>query len=359
MEYLQAQQVSTWVEVLKSPTQGQRSQFVQWLKESPRNLREFLIMFAIEQELNSLDADRKLDIQALVAQVESQPIPLRPVMQEATTRGRGLRRAVGVAVAASLVAGVLLFGGYHVHYALGWREYATAVGEQRAFELEDGSIVHLNTHSRVSIRLSAGMREVRLLQGEALFRVTHDVARPFRVYTADATIEDVGTQFDVYDRRDGTVVSVIEGSVNVTAARPVTAADPAADSVPAAGLVTGRSGAGEAGRRVVTRSLVASEEAHVDSSGAVRVAALGSVSDAVAWRERRLVFHDRSLAFISAEFNRYSRKQIRLEGEDVGRRVYSGVFDVDDMDSLAQVLAGDPDLRVESLDQQIVVRARP
>jgi ferric-dicitrate binding protein FerR (iron transport regulator) len=85
---------------------------------------------------------------------------------------------------------------------------------------------------------------------------------------------------------------------------------------------------------------------------------VASVTDVVAWRDRRLVFHERTLAFIVSEFNRYSRKQIRLEGDDAAQRVYSGVFDVDDMDSLGQVLARDPELSVDSSEHDIVVRGR-
>jgi transmembrane sensor len=42
-------------------------------------------------------------------------------------------------------------------------------------------VVYLNTHSRVAIRLASGEREIRLLGGEALFRVHHDPSRPLRV----------------------------------------------------------------------------------------------------------------------------------------------------------------------------------
>jgi ferric-dicitrate binding protein FerR (iron transport regulator) len=82
------------------------------------------------------------------------------------------------------------------------------------------------------------------------------------------------------------------------------------------------------------------------------------VADAVAWQKRRLVFRQQTLEFIAAQFNRYSRKQIRIEGPAVANRVYTGVFDADDVDSFAQALASDPKLGVEESAQAIVITSR-
>jgi transmembrane sensor len=226
----------------------------------------------------------------------------------------------------------------------GWKEYATATGEQRAFELEDGSVLHLNTHSRIALRLSRQVREVRLLQGEALFRVHHDSARPFRVYTSDAVIQAVGTQFNVYNRADGTEVAVIEGRVKVS---------------PRASSATMKYGAPEMTlpEDPATRSIGASEAAHVER-GQLSVRAMPVVADVIAWQERRLVFRNETLEHIVAEFNRYTVRQIRLNGVGVRSRVFSGVFDVDDPDSLAQVLARDATLSVSSSEQGVVVASR-
>ena len=73
-----------------------------------------------------------------------------------------------------------------------------------------------------------------MLRGEALFRVHHDAGRPFRVYTDDAIVQAVGTQFDVYRRDDGTVVSVLEGRVDVTPAAAVASASGGGTAVPRA-----------------------------------------------------------------------------------------------------------------------------
>lgn len=352
LEALQAQQASTWVEALRHPRPGDEARFIAWLKESPRHVRDFLLMLSVDQALESLDARRLHDIESLLARVDRRVAPL-------SMRSK----AVAVAVASSLrrwrlaalAAGVLLATGGGWAWLLHGRSsslaFETATGEQRTFELEDGSVVYLNTHSRVVIQFSTQARTVRLLQGEALFRVHHDINRPFRVYTDDAVVQAVGTQFDVYRRDDGTVVAVLEGRVNVTAEPPAPAQSLSDPQAPGGASATTQKAA-------ASRSLVASEEARVSHAGLVSIREVSDVSDSVAWRERRLIFREQTLQHIVSEFNRYRRNPIRLEGSAVMERVYTGVFDADDADSLAQVLLRDPALIVDRSGDTIVVRAR-
>jgi len=345
LESLYAVQASGWVETMRHASPGDEMRFVAWLKESPRNVRDFLLMLSLDCALEKLDAERLHSIEALIRKVDQRvaPLTLRPA-PAAAARSRRLRWA-------ALAAGVLVASvGALVWYAHpGFHEFETATGEQRTLELEDGSVVSLNTHSRVAVRLAAHAREVRLLRGEALFHVAHDPSRPFLVSTDDAVVQAVGTQFDVYRRDDGTVVAVLEGRVNVTTA----AAAPAA-SGSAAAPVAGR----EQPRAAAVRSLGASQEAQVSHEGSVSIREVNNVSDTVAWRERRLIFRDQTLGQIVGEFNRYRTQPIRLEGNGVSERIYTGVFDADDANSLLQVLARDPALAVEREGEATLVRLR-
>jgi transmembrane sensor len=347
LEVLYAVQASRWVETMRHASPGDEMRFVAWLKESPRNVRDFLQMLSLDCALEKLDAERLHSIEALITKVDLRvtPLTLRPATAAAAAaRSRRLRWA-------ALAAGVLVaaVGALFWYAHPGFHEFETATGEQRTFELEDGSVVSLNTHSRVAVRLAAHAREVRLLRGEALFHVAHDPSRPFLVSTDDAVVQAVGTQFDVYRRADGTVVAVLEGRVNVTTAAPAPAASGSA-AVPVAGR--------EAPRAATVRSLGASQEAQVSHEGSVSIREVNNVSDTVAWRERRLIFRDQTLEQIVGEFNRYRAHPIRLEGSGVSERVYTGVFDADDAESLLQVLAHDPALAVEREGETIVVRLR-
>jgi transmembrane sensor len=348
LEKLLAHRASRWVEDIHDATPQERSAFVAWLKESPGNVRNFLLMSMIDQSLEAVDPERSHDVESLLATVDSTIVELpRVPLRPAPKRPRRARWAVA---AACVIGGSVIAWFSMNHREPAWRVFETATGEQRAFELEDGSLIHLNTHSRAAIRFSARGREVRLLDGEALFRVQHDATRPFRVYTNDAVIQAIGTQFNVYERPQGTTVAVIEGRVNIQPAisAAMLAATPRAEALSSAAQLPTSS----------SRIVHSSEEAEITHQGEVSVRAAPNVTDAVAWQKRRLVFRQQTLEFIAAQFNRYSRKQIRIEGPAVSNRVYTGVFDADDVDSFAQALASDPQVDVQSTAQTIVITSR-
>jgi len=351
LRYLQAQEASAWVEALCNPSPAQRAAFVAWLKDSPRNVQDFLLMLTIDNALDHIDAKRLLDIQTLCAQVNRQVLPFPTQRKSPERLGAGRSSWRRPAIAAALVAA--LVGGWALLAQRGadWKDLRTGASEQRSVELQDGSVIQLNARSHATFRFLTQSREVRLLEGEALFRVHHDAGRPFRVYTNDAVIQDVGTQFNVYSRSDGTLISVIEGRVNVT---PGVHVDLSATSPRAAGDQPHAA----APAQVASLNVSANEEVQVNHAGAMSVHTVVNVLDAVAWQQRRLVFRRQTLANIVEEFNRYNHQQVRVEGADALARVYSGVFDADDPDSLALVLSREPDLAVEQTAEGFVVRLR-
>ena len=76
--------------------------------------------------------------------------------------------------------------------------FRTVAGQRRSIDLPDGSRVTLAATSslRTLPNYGSGAREVELT-GEAMFSVTHDEARPFRVHVGSTIVEDLGTEFAV------------------------------------------------------------------------------------------------------------------------------------------------------------------
>jgi transmembrane sensor len=340
---LQLERVSAWIQVLQHATLADNAAFVAWLKESPQNCRDILLMLTVERALNKVDVQRLNDTTALIAQVDSTVVALPPRQGRPPPlllRTRTLRWAAA-GIAALFVGG----SAYYLEGHVGWTEYRTGASEQRAFVLTDGSIVHLNTHSRIAVRLTPKGREVRLMDGEALFRVQHDPATPFRVYTENAEIEDVGTEFDVNSRAEGTFVAVLEGRVNVASVKPVPATTNSLLNWMRPDYSGGRS------KRADFQTLVASQEAQIGPSGFVLIHDVSNASHAAAWRNWRLVFRQESLERIVEQFNRFNSRKIRLDGPGVASRIYGGIFDAYDTDTLLQVLRKD-------LDLDVVIRSR-
>jgi transmembrane sensor len=334
-EHRVAEEAAAWLETLKTAGAHERAAFAAWAKESPRHVRDFLLMTALDAELAAIDPQRR----HAVSDAAGHPgnvVPLEAISPPPSMRPahRSRRIAVfarrGAAIAAAGLVAALLWMQLSPQDI---QRYATATGEQRTFELEDGSVVYLNTSSRVETHFSDAARDLRLLEGEALFKVRKDPARPFRVRTTEAVIQAVGTQFNVRHDPRGTRVSVIEGRVKVLAR-----ADRKSETL--------------------APTLDAGEEARIAADSHVLSRAAADVEKVTAWRHRRLVFRTDTLADIVAEFNRYNRSpQIRLEDPALAGRRFSGVFDADDPESLAQVLTGHSGLAVERTAQAIVIRA--
>ena len=156
--------------------------------------------------------------------------PSAPGKAPPTTRPRRLRaRPLAAAAALAFLALTTLWLTRDgERYGLP-RTYSTAHGEQIERPLPDGSLLHLNTDSKVTVRYSRRERVVELDRGEALFKVAHDNAqRGFRVAAGNAQVLDVGTQFDIYLKPGAVLVTVVEGIVAVYAGRAVAYADLAA-----------------------------------------------------------------------------------------------------------------------------------
>jgi len=140
---------------------------------------------------------------SLAAALDGAALPAAKVGERGV---RPLRWLAAAAVAGFLASGI----GY---LTMQPKHYATAIGEIRAVTLADGSRVTLNTASELEISFTRNRRNVRLLRGEAMFEVAKDRARPFVVAADGASMQAVGTIFDVRSERGKVELTVAEGIV--------------------------------------------------------------------------------------------------------------------------------------------------
>jgi transmembrane sensor len=330
-----AERAAEWWSVLKTAGPAEREEFAAWIAESPRHLEEFLYTTAVVQEIRHVDIERLPAVKAMLVTAPVNVIHLSPhaVSDEPAPSDlsetaaeprihRSSRRPW--AWAASLIAVATLAATAYWSYRSNWQTYATSVAEQRSFELPDRSVIHLNGRTRLQVHLSTETRDIRLLDGEAMFKVEHDPTRPFRVHSNGTIIQAIGTQFNVRRQGFGTTVAVIEGAVQVS-----------------------------------KEKLTAGQEARIGHDGLIERRIPVDIATVSAWRQHRLIFRADTLTDVATEFNRYNRTpQIIIEGDVSRARRYSGVFDADDPRSLMEFLRGDAELDLEERDDRIVIRVR-
>ncbi len=337
-EYAIAAEAAQWHARQGHLSPREQCAFSEWLKASPRHVREFLMVETLADELRHVDPQRRHDVEALLAAPPDDIVALPDAGASHAgklSRPRPWnRRAIAIAAAVCGVAVLTLAGMRLPQWLGGWQTFTTAVGEQRVLQLADDSVVNLNTGSRLQVHISDRMREMRLLEGEAFFKVRQDAGRPFRVYTRDAVIQAIGTQFNVHRRTHDTRVAVVEGRVRVVPAVEKPALTP-------------------------PDALGAGEEVQIGADGRIKQRARPDVINVVAWRQRRLVFREETLTEIAAEFNRYNQApKFRLEGVDGKTQHYTGTFDADNPQAMASLLSQQSDLDVQTTDKEIVVRPR-
>ncbi|HRN80961.1 MAG TPA: FecR domain-containing protein [Nitrosomonas europaea] len=121
------------------------------------------------------------------------------------------------------LAGVALSTGWLARENTPWQrllaDASTATGEQKTLQLDDGSIIVLNTDSAVSTDLAGPHRLLMLWRGEILITTGADTGiamkRPFWVHTPFGRIQALGTRFVVRLEADRARISVQEGAVEL------------------------------------------------------------------------------------------------------------------------------------------------
>ena len=326
-----AEEAAQWLIELEEDSGADLTRFAAWLTASPRHIEEFLFASSLWNALDTLDEQRRVDIEQLIAAARSNVQPLEfgnapSVMRVPTPTG------MWRALAAALVGVVVMLG---IWSSVDQRSttYSTDIGEQRVLKLTDGSIVTLNTRSQAVVRFADNARNVELTQGEALFDVEHDAARPFRVVAGPVVVQAIGTQFNVHRNNGVTTVSVVEGVVQIA---HVAEHSPGADA------------------RAVRLSV--GDQLEVSANGMLVPRQGAEIDRVMAWRERRLIFRDESLAAIANEFNRYNKQQLVVEGTATRSRRITGVFHADDPGALIAFLERDADLAVRVRDDRIVIQ---
>lgn len=268
--------------------------FSDWRRD-PENSRAFQKVEAMWDAAGALAGNP--DMAALTAEVVRTSKGRRP-------RPSGLLVPLGVAGAAALAICVC---------SVAWLQqrpvsYATAIGEQRTVQLEDGSRIVLDTNSAIAVRYTRANRSVTLTSGQAMFDVEGDAARPFIVAAGDTRVTAIGTRFDV--RRSGSGARVI--------------------------LVDGRVAVRQEEARTAEWSLEPGQQVTTSAEKPRVIAA--NVPATTSWTVGRLTFEDTPISVAVAEVNRYSREPIELRDPRISEIRVSGVFNAGDIDGFVAAL---------------------
>ncbi|MFP5515256.1 MAG: FecR family protein [Alphaproteobacteria bacterium] len=278
---------------------AERTAFAEWLARSPAHSRAW-------GELRTLLHDLKEPARAAYSKSRT-AAPRRPA-------------AAGVRRFAAAMAVLLAVGGFGVWrgptlYQNAVADQVTSTGQRRTLTLPDGSTADMNGDTALALDFQDGARRVRILRGEAWFRVTRDPDRPFVVDGGAGAARVLGTQFSVRREDDRTTVTVGEGLVEVATHRSADDHAPWPDSV----------------------RLRPGESAEAGPHGLTGPQAVDPTV-AFAWRQGQIVFRQQSLASVITALNLQWPGRVVLLNDEAAERVVSGVFALDRPDAVFDAL---------------------
>jgi transmembrane sensor len=305
-------QAASWHARLGAPdcTGFDRARFEEWRTASHNNAR-------------ASDAAGRVD--TLLDELGATDAELLAMADEAfeASRGRPFTQRVArwaLPIAASAVIGslLLIFSPSRGMLEHGTDAHFVAADNRRNFTLDDGSVVHLDVRSELSVRMSGERRDINLVRGRALFDVAHDSARPFVVSAGSARVTALGTHFQVKHESDGVIVTLTEGSVAV------------ADTAMPSWRETLRPG----------------EEVSVSAGPGAHLKHATDVLVATSWSSGRHVFRATPLAVAVQEINHYAARKVRLGDPQLASLVVGGNFVAGDSESVVAAFAAALPVRV-------------
>ncbi len=311
---LAAEQAAEWLMALQAGklSAKERSEFVDWLRESPVHVAEMLRVSRVDQALG--DYTRWSDIvvaqgsddDTVVALGDFTPAPLR--------RKPNLAAVIPWASAAGLAALAILGAWLFLNHDQS--VIRTQAGERRELTLADGSVVDVAPSSELSVRFEDKERLVKLTRGQAFFHVAKNANRPFIVDAGDTRVRAVGTAFDVARSAFAVTVTVVEGRVAV-----IREPSSAVEAV------------GSKAHQPAELLLGANEQVVVTSSAPEAPVRTVNSAAEVAWTNGNLVFNDETVAEVVRRFNLYNNAQIKILDQALSTRRVSGVFEATDPES--------------------------
>jgi transmembrane sensor len=308
-----------------------REEFHAWLRRSPEHIQAYMDIAGTYAEIPAPGGEPQLDVEALVARARSAPEANVFHLGRWSTQSASPRPMRRYALAATVLLAMASFATW---FQVQRGTYATGIGEHRSIVLEDGSTVQLNSDSRIRVRYTDAQRHIELLEGQALFEVAKDAQHPFIVQTDRTRVRAVGTQFDVYRKSGGTVVTVVEGRVAIQSS-----SKPAQASQPNEILLA-------AGEQIIVKPASVERPAHT------------SIASATAWTARQLIFDATPLSEVAEEFNRYTARRLVIEGPGLDDFHISGTYSSTNPESLLRFLRAQPGLELTETDREIRVTSK-
>ena len=312
----------------------------EWIQRSPRHASELKNIANLSKDINIL-TDMNDSIDCAVQKQHS-------IKRSTKINTRWGSRITVVSLSLAFVVGILIFN-VHSPSVIQPLLISTAVGEFKQVELSDGTVVKINTNSKLAINYTDKVRRVRLLAGEALFDVKHNPQRPFLVYADEQFVRAVGTAFTVSLLKDTLSVTVVEGKVEF-----------AKLASPKINQIDSNSKTPLVNQPISpVRSIFLEVGQQIEISANKPVAVVKDVPDndlqrELSWQYELFDFSDTPLKEVINELSRYSSMKVEIVDSSLFNIKFGGIFRTNDTKPLFDALSSTYNVKVKYLNKNHV-----
>lgn len=182
-----------------------------WRDSSSENLKEFNAVKKLWEITDNPTAQKPIDLNKEWDKLENVIAPVRSLRFN----------AIRILVVAASIAVVIVLSIIGINSFTNTTN-KTDIAQVKEVKLPDGSVINLNAKSKITFKDGFGTEHRNIkLTGEAFFNVASDKDLPFVIDANEATVEVVGTQFNIkaYKNQEEIKVTVSEGIVRLSDAK--------------------------------------------------------------------------------------------------------------------------------------------
>jgi transmembrane sensor len=201
-------------------------------------------------------------------------------------------------------------------------------GMRKKIKLPDGTIVWLNSDSRLSYDMYMNQKEQRsvMLTGEASFDVKHDKKHPFIVHTDKIAVKVLGTAFNIkaYPEDKKSITTLLRGSIELSVnSRPQQKIilSPAEKFT----LIENKKEAADLNGITQTINDIKDITLVLANVNPVKIGNKEYIEE-TSWTENRLIFQNETFEDIVPKLERWFNVQIHLKEQKLKDHRFTGVF---------------------------------
>lgn len=307
----------------------------QWFSENPENKQ--LAMYAKNIILH-LRFNKKALPQSFV-KAEWSKLARRLLLTEnkfANKSRTSIRKLLPYAAAASIL--LFMAAAFYFYKPLSkqnkiisYQEIIVPKGEIKKVLLPDGSLVYINSDSRIKYDscFSGKKREI-FLEGEAYFDVKHNENKPFVVHANENDITVLGTSFNVYAYPNENIfrTSLERGKIALS-----------------------HNNGKEIELKVNQTYLL------LKNTNEIKLFETANIEDYSAWKDGKILFKNHKFTDILKKLERTHNLTFVLHNKDVGSCNYTGCFTTkDDINTILGVIKLPTPFEYEILEDTVVIK---